>query len=136
MVIQRPPHMVITLVWAGLLAAALAIGIVGLSVSPWWSLGVSLTILGFEVFTALYDTPLRTTLSEVTTWFNRQLSKHEVPLRGWNSLVAVQAVVLGRMVYVTIVSFGGPESKLFAVLVGGVFALGQHDHWLSPPTHG
>ncbi len=134
--IARRPHLVFSVLWLTVTVAALVVGIVGLTVSPWWALGVALSALTLEVVAAVYRTSLRTTLSEVTTFFVRALSKHTDPLRGWNTLVAVQAAIYGRLVYVVIVGFGNDEARYFGLVVGTLFALGQHDHWLDPPRHG
>lgn len=134
--IARAPHTGFAVVWLVITAQAFAVGIVGLQFSPWWSLAVGLWALAAETFAVAYKTDLRTTLSEVTTYYIRQLSKHVNPLRGWNTLVAIQAAIYGRMIYVIIVGFGGNEVAPFAAIVGILFAIGQHDHWLNPPEHG
>ena len=133
--IERAPDRVFAILWALAVVFSLAAGIVGVGL-PWFALGVGTAVLALEIAAVAWPGELRKTLSEITTWTNRRLSKHKDPLRGWNTLVAIQAVILGRLIYVVIVGFGGAETIPFAAFVGIVFAIGQHDHWLDPPTHG
>lgn len=135
MSIARKPHPVFTVVWAVLMGFAIHAGIVGLD-NPWYALKVGLAIVAVEIVAVVWKQELRDTLSEITTYVNRKLSKHRRAVRGWNSLVALQAAVLGRLVYVIGVGFGGPEIQWYALAFATVFALGQHDHWLNPPEHG
>lgn len=133
--IARAPHTVFAITWAVLMLGSGVFGVIGMRY-PWWSLGWLLLILLVEIVAVLYPGDLRTTLSEITTWTNRKLSKHRAPLRGWNTLVAIQAAVLGWHVGTMMVGFGGPTVIPLAIIVGGLFARGQHAHWLSPDVHG
>jgi len=91
-----------------------------------------------EAVAVVYSGPekLRDTLSEITTWVNRKLSKHLRPARGWNTLVAIQAMAMGRLVYVVAVFFGGPAVAPYAAAVAVLLALGMHDHWMDPGGNG
>ena len=135
------PHPIFAAVWGVLLFAALIVGVIGIQY-PMLALGVGLAILLVEGIAVAQKRQARDTLSEITTWVNRKLSKHRDPLKGWNSLVFVQAVIIGRLVYVILVGLGGMFGavglgvQLFAFTVSAVFAAGQHAHWLRPDLNG
>lgn len=140
MSIERKPHPVFAFIWLGLVILMIAAGVIGLQ-GYWQGLfatGVGIAIAVAEAVAVIHKTPqkLRDTLSEITTWVNRYLSKHKKPLWGWNTLVAIQALALGRLTYVIGMFWGGPEIKLYALAVAGLFALGQHAHWLDPEGNG
>ena len=133
--IARTPHPVFAGLWLVLVGLALVAGIRGPS-DPWFALSVGLAILLVEAVGVAWRQERRDTLSEITTWVNRKLSKHGRALRGWNTLIAIQAMILGRLVYVIVVGFGGAEAQWFGVALGVLLALGQHDHWLHPTVNG
>ncbi len=133
--IARAPHPVFAVLWAVGICFAIAAGVVGIE-RPWFALAVGVALMALEIVAVAWKQERRDTLSEITTWVNRHLSKHRRVVRGWNTLVALQAAILGRLVYVVGVGFGGPEVHWYALGFGIVFALGQHDHWLNPEEHG
>jgi hypothetical protein len=140
MTIERKPHPVFAAVWGALVLLMIAAGVIGLRGhwQGWFATGVLAAIAGWEAVAVVYRSRdrLRDTLSEITTYTNRYLSKHRKPLQGWNTLVAIQALALGRLTYVVAVFFGGPEVHWYALTVAGLFAFGQHAHWLNPGDNG
>lgn len=140
MSIERRPHPVFAAIWGALVLLMLVAGVIGLrgTWEGWFATGV-LVAIGIAEAVAVVRKgrqKLRDTLSEITTWVNRHLSKHMKPGRGWNTLVAIQALALGRLVYVVAVFFGGAEIRPYAAAVAILLALGQHDHWMDPEGNG
>ena len=138
--IERRPHPVFASLWGLLMLLSIVAGIIGLN-GPKQGVFATCVLVAVAVLEAvafIYDGPrkLRDTLSEITTWVNRKLSKHLKPVRGWNSLVAIQAIMLGRLLYVTGVYWGGEGVAPYALAVSALFAIGQHDHWLNPEDNG
>lgn len=136
--IQRMPDKTFAKIWAVLVVLMVVAGVIGLR-GTWqgWFAAVTLLAIGVVEWIAVdRKTGLRDTLSEITTWVNRKLSKHKKPLVGWNTLIAIQALALGRLIYVVAVFFGGPDIKLYAATFAAFFAFGQHHHWLDPEGNG
>lgn len=131
MSIARAPHPLYAAVWGVLVLLMIGAGVAG---HGWFATAVLASMAVWEAVAVVHRGKLRDTLSEITTWVNRYLSKHLRPLTGWNTLVAIQAIALWRLTYVVGVFWGGPP--LYVAVVGGLFAWGQHAHWLDPGGNG
>ena len=130
MTIARTPHPVFVAVWAVLVLAMLVATVVGGIFATYVLAGIAIA----EGVAVPWRTKFRTTLSELTTWYNRKLSKHTRPFIGWNTLVAMQALALGRLVYIVGVYWGGPSD--YMLVFAALFGWGQHAHWLNPGVNG
>lgn len=136
--IERRPSWPWVGVWAVLLLANLVAGAMGNGPFAMW---VQIATLLTEIVSVLVPSPHRTSLSEISTWYIRQLSKHTRPGVGWNNLLILQASVFFFASYVWLSWAVGPSPdmpllQLLPVLPTYHFWKGQHDHWLDPPTNG
>ena len=132
MSIERKPHgklAVIWSVWYALVMVALA-----MPGRPYFGLGVLLAFLPIEAYGVFKDTGARDTLSEITTWVFRRLSKHTRVARGWNALLLACVLMISYLFGRTVWYFSG--SWPLAVALGGLFVVWLYDHLLRPDIHG
>lgn len=101
---------------------------------PVYGLWVLLLFLPVEALAVTTDHGSRDTLSEITTWVFRRLSKHERAGRGWNALLLVMVVTIAWLLGRTVHHYTGSAWLAWplAVLVG----IWIENHWRSPGVHG
>jgi len=128
----KPAHVFYAFAWFALTILAIVVGIKGPEHKTLATIAAIL-IVALETEAFVVKRKAHDTWSEITTWVNRRLSRDRSPLRGWNTLVAIQAIVLARFIYVVFVAWGSPA--WFAVTIGVLFGWGMHDHWLTPEKY-
>lgn len=130
---SKPVQRAYAFAWLAITILAIAAGIIGPEHRTFVSV-VAALMVGLEAEAFINKRLAYDTWSEVTWWVNRQLSKVRVPLRGWNVLVAIQAIILARFIYVFFMAWGSPG--WFAATIAVLFGWGMHDHWLKPEKYG
>lgn len=142
MTTQRLPHPFFATGWAILVVAMIVSGIIGLrgNWQGWLASGTLAGIIVLELGTIFYRGRLYDTWSRITQWANRQLTKQDGvpgwlklnPLWGWNTVITIQALAFGRLIYVVFMFHGDPGIHPYALAIGGLMAVGQLAHWLAP----
>jgi hypothetical protein len=130
--ISKLPHPVFAALWGVWLA--LVMTALALPTHPLFGLLVLLAFLPIEGVAVVLDTGARDTLSEITTWVFRHLSKHERPGRGWNALLLIMLLVIVYLLGRTVLHYSG--SRFLGLGMGGLTAVWLHDHFLRPDLHG
>jgi hypothetical protein len=102
---------------------------------PWFGFIVSASFFPIEAAGLVHHTKYRDQMSEIITWILRTLSKHEIPLRGWNNLALIIALIEGAMVYKLMAGMGGLPFWLAGPITISLVVM-LHDHWLAPQRHG
>lgn len=135
MTIQREPNPVFVGLWmAWLVNVYVAIGRPG---DPLYGLIVLLAFLGIEVPAAATRTRgnARDTLSEISTWVQRQVSHHKRFARGWNAALLSGVILPISWLLMRTVNFYA-DTHVLGTLMGGLCVVYLWDHFSDPVTHG
>ena len=135
MTIQRNPNAVFAAIWLGW-SAYLIFAVVFPS-------GATLLILWAAFFAVegaaqvMKNGGQRDTLSEVSTWVHRKLSKHRVAWKGWNALLFTPFVIIvGLNIYRTFALANDPAAHIVGAVVAGFAARGLYGHIVNVEEHG
>jgi hypothetical protein len=130
--IAKLPHPIFAAIWGVWLALVLTA--LAMPARPLFGLLVLLAFLPVEGIAVALDTGARDTLSEITTWVFRHLSKHEEPGRGWNALLLIMVLTIAYLLGRTVMHYSG--SWFLALAIGGLTVRWLHDHFLRPDING
>jgi hypothetical protein len=130
--IAKLPHPIFSAAWG--LWLALVLTALAMPTRPLFGLFVLLAFLPIEGLAVVLNTGARDTLSEITTWVFRHLSKHTRPGRGWNALLLLVILAIAYLLGRTVAHYSG--SWFLAIVMGGLTVVWLHDHFLRPDLHG
>lgn len=130
--IERDPHGWFAGAWAGWFSCVCYA--LGRPDEPTLGLVVLLAFLPIEAAALAWDNGSRDTLSEVMTWLQRTLSRHQRAVRGWNALVLMVILAICYLLGRTVWYYTG--AWYVAIAMAGLAVIWLHDHWISPEVHG
>lgn len=126
--IARTPHRLFACLWFIWATLTIYLFLLGPTID-WWILW-SAMFLVIELSGVVWKSGFRDTLSEITTWLQRHLSKHRSFARGWNAAILAFAFICARMGVYPL----GNRADAFVISV--LVTIWLYDHWVSPDLHG
>lgn len=126
--IARTPHRLFAFLWS--IWAMLTVYLFALGpTTDWWVFWFSMFLV-IEISGVVWENGFRDTLSEITTWVHRHLSKHRTFARGWNAAILAFAFVVARLGVYPL----GDRADAFIISI--LVTIWLYDHWVSPDIHG
>lgn len=129
MTIQRnvdPIFGVLWIAWSLMLFATVLVPL-----NPWWPLA---SFFVLEAAALVRRTAMRDQLSEVATWCQRKLSKHQRFARGWNAMLLAYVLLVAYVAGLALYRGGMPVGLV--VVLSGLVTVWLYDHWVDPVGHG